>query len=108
MQQKTEPPPVTVTVNVKPTQASVKTNGTQAKPPAGNQVTATTEKNLPAQSSTPAKDIPKQTESPSVFAKMFQKKNGLVSPVSEANVAAEVAIVSTVHTESEKSVSTSS
>ncbi|MCI4387611.1 hypothetical protein PGIGA_G00076200 [Pangasianodon gigas] len=91
----------------KPAPASVEVNGTQAKAPtvsveaAGIQVSATTvsaEQKLPAESSTPAKDAPKQ-----VFSKMFKKKTGLVLPSSEANVAAEVQIVPAVETESQKS-----
>ncbi|XP_053499463.1 breast carcinoma-amplified sequence 1 isoform X3 [Ictalurus furcatus] len=112
VQQNIEPPPVTVAINVKPTPASVEANGTKAKGPtvsveaAGNQVSATTvsaEQKIPAESSTPAKDTPKQAETASVFNKMFKKKTGPVSPASEANVAAEVVIVPEVQTDSQKS-----
>ncbi|XP_047663381.1 breast carcinoma-amplified sequence 1 isoform X2 [Tachysurus fulvidraco] len=105
VKQNTEPPPpVTVTLNVKPTPASVEANGTKAKAPtmsvkaAGNQVIATTvstDQKTPAESSTPAKDAPKQLDTPSMF-KMFKKK-------SEANMAAEAQIVPAVQTESQKS-----
>ncbi|KAF4078651.1 hypothetical protein AMELA_G00201640 [Ameiurus melas] len=115
VQQNIEPPPVTVTINVKPTPASVEANGTKAKAlnvsveAAGNQVSATTvsaEQKTPAESSTPAKDTPKQAETPSMFNKMFKKKTGPVSPASEANVAAEVVIVPEVQTDSKTSKAT--
>ncbi|MCJ8741856.1 hypothetical protein PDJAM_G00075540 [Pangasius djambal] len=116
VQQNTEPPPVTFTINVNPTPASVEANGTKAKAPtvsveaAGTQVSATTvsaEQKIPAESSTPAKDAPKEAETPTVFSKMFKKKTGPVSAASEANVAAEVQIVPAVETESQKSKPTS-
>ncbi|XP_060749583.1 breast carcinoma-amplified sequence 1 isoform X3 [Tachysurus vachellii] len=113
VKQNTEPPPpVTVTLNVKPTPASVEANGTKAKAPtvsvkaAGNQVIATTvstEQKTPAESSTPANDSPKQVDTPSMFNKMFKKKTGPVSPTSEANTGAEAQIVPAVQTESQKS-----
>lgn len=89
---------------------SVKADGTQAKAltvsveAAGNQVSAkppSSEQNIPTESSMPAKDAPKQAETPKMFSNMFKKKPELVSPASEANVAAEVA------TENQKSVSSS-
>ncbi|GAA6111265.1 breast carcinoma-amplified sequence 1 isoform X1 [Tachysurus ichikawai] len=113
VKQNTEPlPPVTVTLNVKPMPASVEANGTKAKAPtvsvkaAGNQVIATTvstEQKTPAESSTPAKDAPKQLDTPSMFNKMFKKKTGPVSPASEPNTAADAQIVPAVQTESQKS-----
>lgn len=64
---------------------------------------------IPAESSTPAKEAQKPEETPKMFSKMFKKKTGLFSPESETNVVtAGVVIVSTVKTDSEKSVSTSS
>ncbi|KAK3519003.1 hypothetical protein QTP70_016183, partial [Hemibagrus guttatus] len=113
VQQNTEPPlPVKVTINGKSTPASVEANGIQAKAPtvsveaAGNQVNATTvstEQKPSTESSTPAKDAPKQPNTSSMFNMMFKKKTGPVSPASEENQAAEAQIIATVETESQKS-----
>ncbi|KAF7696114.1 hypothetical protein HF521_006208 [Silurus meridionalis] len=94
-----KPAPVTFTFNVKPTQASVETNGTKAKATtvsveAVSATTASVEKEIPAESSTPTKDTSKPAGTPSMFNKMFKMKTG------PADVAAEVA-------ESQKSTPTS-
>ncbi|KAF5902075.1 nucleolar protein dao-5-like isoform X5, partial [Clarias magur] len=77
----------------KPTPASVDINGIQVKAPAvsvetpGIQISGVT---VSAESSTPAKDTPKQAGTPNVFNKMFKKKSGLFSLEPEANVSAEL------------------
>ncbi|KAI5609050.1 breast carcinoma-amplified sequence 1 isoform X7 [Silurus asotus] len=92
-----------------PTSASIETNGTQAKAPSvtvdapGLQIsalTASTEKEVPTESSTPAKDTSKQAGTSSKFNMMFKKKPGA------ADVADEVKIVPAVLTESQKSIPT--
>ncbi|XP_053339335.1 breast carcinoma-amplified sequence 1 isoform X2 [Clarias gariepinus] len=88
----------------KPTPASVDANGIQVKAPtvsvetSGIQVSGVT---VSAESSTPAKDTSKQAGTPNMFNKMFKKNSGLLCFEPEANVAAELAIVPKVQTDSQ-------
>ncbi|XP_058266660.1 breast carcinoma-amplified sequence 1 isoform X6 [Hemibagrus wyckioides] len=80
---------------------SVEANGLQAKAVSGT--TESTKQKITAESSTPAKDAPKQPNTPSMFNKMFKKKTGPVPPASEVNTAAEALIIAAVEAESQKS-----
>lgn len=79
-------------------------NGIKAKAAVSVEAVSTEQK-IPKESSTPAKDSPKQPEIPNMF-KMFKKKTMPVVSASESNIAAEAPTVPAVETESQKSVST--